>query len=61
MAPEGYTDAMKLALWARFTVSPKRLLADRWVHDTAHKVVSTVRKARDEAGRAPAKRPIRRH
>lgn len=42
---------MKLALSARLTIDPKRLLRSRWVHDTAHAMVSSVRKAKDAAGR----------
>ncbi len=42
---------MKLALSAKLTIDPKRLLRSRWVHDTAHKLVSTVRKAKDQASR----------
>jgi len=49
---------MKLALWARLTIDPKRLLRSRWVHDTAHRMVSSVRKARDQNARRG--RPYRR-
>jgi len=38
---------MKLALSAKLTINPKRLLSSRWVHDTAHALVSSVRKAKD--------------
>ena len=48
---------MKLALTAKLTIDPKRLLTSRWVHDMAHALVTSVRKARDAgAGR---KRPAR--
>ena len=48
---------MKLALSAKLTIDPKRLLRSRWVHDTAHAFVASVRKAKDAvAGR---KRPAR--
>ena len=42
---------MKLVLAAKLTIDPQRLLASRWVHDTAHVLVSSVRKAKDAAGR----------
>ena len=42
---------MKLALCARLTIDPKRLLKSRWVHDTAHVMVSSVRKAKEDASR----------
>lgn len=38
---------MKLALTAKLTIDPKRLLTSRWVHDTAHALVTSVRKAKD--------------
>jgi hypothetical protein len=38
---------MKLALAAKLTIDPKRLLSSRWVHDTAHALVTSVRKAKD--------------
>lgn len=41
---------MKLALSAKLTIDPKRLLVSRWVHDTAHAMVASVRKAKDETG-----------
>jgi hypothetical protein len=43
---------MKLALAAKITCDPKRVLADRWVHDTAHVFLHSVLKAqRAAAGR----------
>lgn len=49
---------MKLALSAKLTIDPQRLLRSRWVHDTAHRLASTVRKAKDQASRR--ERPHRR-
>ena len=37
---------MKMALSAKLTIDPQRLLRSRWVHDTAHRIITTVRKAR---------------
>ena len=42
---------MKIALSAKLTIDPKRLLRSRWVHDTAHAFVASVRKAKDAAGK----------
>ncbi len=42
---------MKLALSAKLTIDPKRLLRSRWVHDTAHVFLTSVRKAKDAAGK----------
>ena len=42
---------MKLALSAKLTIDPQRLLSSRWVHDTAHMFVSSARKAKDAAER----------
>lgn len=47
---------MKLALCAKVTISPRRLLKSRWVHDTAHRIVDTLRKAQDDARRAEDRR-----
>lgn len=38
---------MNIALSAKLTIDPKRLLRSRWVHDTAHALVTSVRKAKD--------------
>jgi hypothetical protein len=40
---------MKLALAAKITCDPKRVLENRWVHDTAHVFLHSVLKARREA------------
>jgi|CXWL01.1.fsa_nt_gi hypothetical protein len=37
---------MKMALSARLTIDPQRLLRNRWVHDTAHRIITSVRKAK---------------
>jgi len=47
---------MKLALLAKVTIDPRRLLRNRWVHDTAHKIVDSLRKAQDEARRLESRR-----
>jgi hypothetical protein len=47
---------MKLALSAKVTISPRRLLKSRWVHDTAHHLVDTVRRAKDQARRLVSRR-----
>ncbi|MCR4296090.1 MAG: hypothetical protein NUW21_11200 [Elusimicrobia bacterium] len=47
---------MKLALCAKVTISPRRLLKSRWVHDTAHRIVDTLRKAQDDARRVEDRR-----
>ncbi len=47
---------MRLAYTAKLTVDPKRLLEDRWVHDTAHALLTSVRKVR-EGGRRPTRKP----
>ena len=47
---------MKLALLAKVTIDPRRLLKNRWVHDTAHKIVDSLRKAQDEARRLESQR-----
>jgi hypothetical protein len=36
---------MKLALSARITLDPKRILSDRWAHDQAHSLVAARRRA----------------
>jgi hypothetical protein len=40
---------MKLALAAKIKCDPKRVLEDRWVHDTAHVFLHSVQEARREA------------
>ena len=47
---------MKLALSAKVTISPRRLLKSRWTHDTAHRILDTVRKAKEEAMRLEDRR-----
>ena len=47
---------MKLALCAKVTISPRRLLKSRWVHDTAHRIVDSLRKAQDDARRQETRR-----
>lgn len=47
---------MKLALCAKVTIDPRRLLKSRWVHDTAHRIVDTLRKAQDDARRMEDRR-----
>jgi hypothetical protein len=47
---------MKLALLAKVTINPRRLLKSRWIHDTAHKIVDSLRKAQDEARRLESRR-----
>jgi len=47
---------MKLALCAKVTIDPRRLLRSRWVHDTAHRIVDTLRKAQDDARRMESRR-----
>lgn len=47
---------MKLALCAKVTIDPRRLLKSRWVHDTAHRIVDNLRKAQDDARRAEDRR-----
>jgi hypothetical protein len=47
---------MKLALLAKVTIDPRRLLKSRWVHDTAHKIVDSLRKAQDDARRLEGRR-----
>jgi hypothetical protein len=42
---------MVLALSAKLTIDPKRLLSSRWVHDTAHEFLFSLQKARDAAGK----------
>lgn len=37
---------MRLAQTAKLTVDPKRVLENRWVHDTAHVFLASVRRAR---------------
>jgi len=40
---------MKLALSAKITCDPKRVLENRWVHDAAHVLADAVLKARRAA------------
>lgn len=40
---------MKLALSAKITCDPKRVLENRWVHDATHVLADAVRKARRDA------------
>jgi hypothetical protein len=40
---------MKLALAAKITCDPKRVLENRWVHDTAHAFLHSVLKAQRTA------------
>lgn len=47
---------MKLALCAKVRIDPRRLLKSRWVHDTAHRIVDTLRKAQDDARRMEERR-----
>ena len=47
---------MKLALCAKVTIDPRRLLRNRWVHDTAHRIVDSLRKAQDDARRLESRR-----
>jgi hypothetical protein len=42
---------MKLALAAKITCDPKRVLESRWVHDTAHAFLHSVLKAQWQADR----------
>ncbi|MEQ1919496.1 MAG: hypothetical protein ABL955_09865 [Elusimicrobiota bacterium] len=47
---------MKLALCAKVTINPRRLLTSRWVHDTAHRIVDSLRRAQDNARRIENRR-----
>jgi hypothetical protein len=49
---------MKLALSAKITCDPKRVLENRWVHDTAHVFLHSVLKAQRST---ESKRKTRRH
>ena len=51
-----YTPNMKLALLAKVTIDSRRLLKSRWVHDTAHRIVDSLRKAQDEARKIKSRR-----
>lgn len=47
---------MKLALAARVTCDPKRILENRWTHDAAHIIADNLRRARkDEKARRARK------
>ena len=47
---------MKLALLADIQVDPKRLLASRWTHDTAHAFCAAKRRALEGSRRAKRRR-----
>ena len=47
---------MKLALCAKVIINPRRLLRSQWVHDTAHRIVYSLRKAQDDARRLESRR-----
>ena len=48
---------MKLALAAKVTCDPKRVLENRWVHDTAHAFLHSMLKAqRQAAGKGKARK-----
>jgi hypothetical protein len=47
---------MKLALSAKVTINPRRLLKSRWIHDTAHRLVDSVRRAKEQAERLESRR-----
>jgi hypothetical protein len=47
---------MKLALAAKITCDPKRVLENRWVHDTAHVFLHIVLKAQRAAARGKARK-----
>jgi hypothetical protein len=49
--PEAILENMKLALAAKITCDPKRVLESRWVHDTAHVFLHSVLKAQWAADR----------
>lgn len=51
-----YSTGMRLAYTAKLTVDPKRVLESRWVHDTAHALLSSVRKVRDGGRRREARK-----
>ena len=51
MTLRGYTQIMKLALSAKIKCDPKRVLENRWVHDTAHVLLHSVLKAQRTADR----------
>ncbi len=42
---------MVLALSVRIIVNPRKLLKSRWIHDTAHRIIDSLRRARDEVRR----------
>jgi|GEM_PF-1830155 len=46
---------MKLALSARVICDPKHVLENRWVHDTAHVLADSLRRARQDAAARKAK------
>lgn len=48
---------MTLALSAKVTCDPKRLLESRWVHDTAHAFVHSILRARRAADKPKTRRP----
>jgi hypothetical protein len=47
---------MKLALSAKVTIDPRRLLKSRWIHDTAHHIVDELRKAQADARKLESRR-----
>ncbi len=48
---------MMLALTAKVSLDPKRVLEDRWVHDTTHALAESILKARRAArGRDKARK-----
>jgi hypothetical protein len=49
---------MKIALAAKIKCDPKRVLEDRWVHDTAHVFLDSVQKAQRTAA---GKGKVRKH
>jgi hypothetical protein len=49
LTDRGYTQDMKLALAAKIKCDPKRVLENRWVHDTAHAFLHSVLKAQRTA------------
>ena len=47
---------MKLALCAKVIIDPARLRKSRWVHDTAHEMLASIRAAQDAARRRRPRR-----
>jgi hypothetical protein len=46
---------MKIALSAKITLDPKRILSSRWAHDQAHSLVRAKRRALSRRKRRPSK------